>query len=170
MLLVIIKQNYMSILGNLKTSQVFFCQLINHFFFLNQKSDDESRLFRVCDEASFRALSLVRTVWTALHKCSEKSNEYSATNSAPPAQLTQMSFWKALEKQSGTSSLLTAELKFLKTTEKRPPLLPSLALKVSPPTKIITQRIELLSDLPLMQGLFSSVWICTGMLKPWAAP
>lgn len=125
----------MSILGNLKTSQVFFCQLINHFF-LNQKSDDESRLFRVCDEASFRALSLVRTVWTALHKCSEKSNEYSATNSAPPAQLTQMSFWKALEKQSGTSSLLTAELKFLKTTEKPPPLLPSLALKVSPPTKI----------------------------------
>lgn len=160
----------MSILGNLKTSQVFFCQLINHIFFLNQKSDDESRLFRVCDEASFRALSLVRTVWTALHKCSEKSNEYSATNSAPPAQLTQMSFWKALEKQSGTSSFLTAELKFLKTTEKPPPLLPSLALKVSPPTKIIMQRIELLSDLPLMQGLFSSVRICTGMLKPWAAP
>lgn len=91
--------------------------------------------------------------WTALHKCSEKSNQYSLSNSAPPAWLIQMSFWKALEKQSGTSSLLTAEHKFLKTTEK-PAKSQALALKVFLLINITMQCIKLWSDPPLRQGLF----------------
>lgn len=67
---------------------------------------------------SFWARSLFRMAWRALHKCSEKSNKYSASHSAPSAWPTQMSFWKALERQSGTSSLLTDELNFCENNRK----------------------------------------------------
>lgn len=72
----------------------------------------------VSSNASLGARSLFRTAWRALHKCSEKSNKYSASHSAPSTWPTQMSFWKALEKQSGTSTLLTDELKFFENNKK----------------------------------------------------